>query len=66
MHGRALRAVHWAAAQKIKIEQHAASGGFWFAAWLFTIGILDLSFGKAVLAVVVWPYYLGQALTHLL
>lgn len=52
--------------QKIKIEQHTATGGFWFAAWLFTVGILDLSLGPAILAIVAWPYYLGRALTFLL
>jgi hypothetical protein len=45
--------------EKIKIEHHTVSGGVWFAAWLFTIGYLHLSFWKAVLAVVIWPYYLG-------
>ena len=34
-------------------------GTFWFAAWLFTIGLVKLTFWKAVLAVVIWPYYLG-------
>jgi hypothetical protein len=52
--------------QKIKIEQHAATSGLWFACWLFTIGILDLGFWQGVLAVVIWPYYLGRALTGLL
>ena len=44
---------------KIKVETQMLSGGVWFAAWLFTIGFLNLSFGQGVLAVVVWPYYLG-------
>jgi len=52
--------------QKIKIEQHTATGGLWFAGWLFTIGILDLDFWRGVLGVVLWPYYLGQAMTALL
>jgi hypothetical protein len=30
--------------------------------WLFTIGFTDLSIGKAVWAILVWPYYLGSAL----
>lgn len=49
--------------QKIKVEQHAICGGFWFAAWMFTIGILDLHFWQGVWAIVIWPYYLGHALT---
>lgn len=52
--------------QKIKIEQHAATGGLWFTGWLFTIGILDLSFWQGVLGLAIWPYYIGRALTSVL
>jgi hypothetical protein len=45
--------------QKIRIEQHTFTGSAWFAAWLFTIGFLHLTFWKAVFAIVIWPYYLG-------
>jgi hypothetical protein len=45
--------------EKIKIEQHSFAGTLWFMAWLFTIGFLSLSFGKGVLAILLWPYYLG-------
>ncbi len=31
----------------------------WFIGWLFTIGYLKLSFWKGVLALIIWPYYLG-------
>lgn len=48
--------------EKIKIEQHTLSGGIWMAAWLFTIGFLQLSFWKGVLAAILWPYFLGVAL----
>jgi hypothetical protein len=44
---------------KIRIEQHTFMGTVWGAAWLFTIGFLHLNFWKGVLAVVLWPYYLG-------
>jgi hypothetical protein len=37
----------------------AALGPLWFIGWLFTIGYLKLAFWKGVLALVVWPYYLG-------
>ena len=47
------------AMQKIKIEQHSFLGGMWMAGWLFTIGFLGLGFWKAVLAIAVWPYYIG-------
>jgi hypothetical protein len=44
---------------KIKIEQHTVSGAMWFAAWLFTIGFLHLTFWKGVLAIIIWPFFLG-------
>lgn len=31
--------------------------------WLFTIGYLKLSFWQGVLALAIWAYYLGAALT---
>jgi uncharacterized membrane protein len=45
--------------ERIKIEQHSFSGIIWAAGWLFTIGFLNLAFWKGVLAIVLWPYYLG-------
>lgn len=44
---------------KIRVEQHTLTAGVWFAAWLYTIGFLHLSFWQGVLAIVIWPYYLG-------
>jgi hypothetical protein len=52
--------------QKIKIEQHTFTGGLWFAAWLFTIGYLHLSFWKGVLALIIWPYFIGTHASTLL
>jgi uncharacterized membrane protein len=54
---------------KIRIEQHSFAGSAWFAGWLFTIGFLHLGFWKGVVAVVLWPYFLGvtfaaSALAH--
>jgi hypothetical protein len=37
----------------------------WFAAWLFTLGFLHLGLWKGILALVLWPYYLGSALSSL-
>ena len=50
---------HGKAMQKIRIEHHTFMGTVWVAAWLFTIGFLHLSFWQGVLAVLLWPYYLG-------
>jgi len=51
--------------EKIRIEQHTFSVGAWFASWLFTLGFVHLGFWRGVLAIVVWPYYLGVRLSDL-
>jgi hypothetical protein len=35
------------------------AGPIWGMGWLFTIGYLKLAFWKAVLGIIIWPYYLG-------
>jgi hypothetical protein len=45
--------------EQIKIENHTFSGAVWFIGWLFTIGFVQLTFGKGLLALIIWPYYLG-------
>ncbi len=52
--------------QKIRIEQHSLAGCLWFAAWLFSIGYLHLSFWKGALAIVLWPYYIGVHASNLM
>jgi hypothetical protein len=52
--------------EKIRIEQHSFVGSLWLAGWLFTIGFLHLHFWKAVLAIAVWPYYIGTHVSALL
>jgi hypothetical protein len=52
--------------ERIRIEEHGAGGLLWVAGWLFTIGFQGLTFGKGLLAIVIWPYYLGVAATALL
>lgn len=37
-------------------------GAGWFIGWLFTIGFLQLAFWKGVLALIIWPYYIGVAI----
>ena len=44
---------------KVKVQEHSGKGLLWFAGWLFTIGFLHLAFWKGVLAIILWPYYLG-------
>ncbi len=52
--------------EKIKIEQHGFTAFSWFAGWLFTIGFLHLHIWEGILAVVLWPYYIGVTVSHLL
>ena len=44
---------------KVKVQSSSIAGTLWFAGWLFTLGFLKLTFWKGVLAIAVWPYYLG-------
>ncbi len=47
---------------KGNIEVAGLVGPLWFIGWLFTIGYVHLGFGKGVLALLLWPYYLGSTL----
>ena len=38
-----------------------AFGGIWFIGWLFTIAFANLIWWKALLALIIWPYFLGVA-----
>lgn len=51
--------------EKIKIEQHSSIGLLWIGGWLFSIGYLTLSFWEGALALLIWPYYLGDAIRSL-
>ena len=37
-------------------------GAGWFVFWLFTVAFAQLSFGQALLAIFLWPWYLGVVL----
>ncbi len=52
--------------EKIKIENSGFTGMIWIMGWLFAIGFLKLTFWKAVLGVILWPYYIGATLSGLL
>lgn len=45
---------------KVSVNQAGMGGLIWAAGWFFTIGFLKLSFFKGFLAVILWPYYLGD------
>ena len=45
-----------------KMEVAGLVGPIWCMGWLFTIGYAQLSFGRGLLAIALWPYYLGSSL----
>ncbi|MBN2029315.1 hypothetical protein JW824_03625 [bacterium] len=45
------------------VETASITGPIWYIGWLFTIAFAKLTFWKAVLALLIWPYYLGSALS---
>lgn len=49
-------------AKKTHGEPVTLIGPIWYIGWLFTIALAKLSFWQAVLALIIWPYYLGSAL----
>jgi hypothetical protein len=49
---------------KGKMEVAGITGPIWIMGWLFTIGYAHLSTGKGILALLLWPYYLGRALVQ--
>jgi len=40
------------------------AGTIWIGGWLFTIGFCKLVWWKALLGLVVWPYFLGVMLAR--
>ncbi len=42
----------------------SAAGTLWCAGWLFTIGFVKLVWWKAVLAILLWPYFMGVTLAR--
>jgi len=51
--------------ERIRIEQHSWTGTVLAFGWLFTIGYLHLTFWKGVLALLLWPYFLGVTFSAL-
>ena len=43
----------------VKVEQHGPLGALWFIGWLFSIGYLKLGFWQGLLALLIWPYFMG-------
>ena len=45
---------------KVNVHNSSLGGGLWFIGWLFTVGYLEFGFWKGALALLVWPYFLGE------
>ena len=45
-----------------RVESGSFAGTIWFIGWLFTLAFAHLIWWKALLAIVIWPYYLGLVL----
>ena len=46
--------------RNIKIESGLV-GALWCIGWMFTLAFAKLIWWQALLAIIVWPYYLGVA-----
>ena len=46
---------------KGKMEVAGIMGPIWMIGWLFTIGYADLNFIRILWGLLLWPYYLGNA-----
>ena len=46
----------------VRVDVTGLALPFWAIGWLFTVGYLHLPLAKGFLAIVLWPYYLGQKL----
>ena len=49
-----------------KGEVAGIMGPVWFIGWLFTLGFLKLSFFQGLLALIIWPYYIGDFISKII
>jgi hypothetical protein len=45
----------------LKVENGSIAGCIWFIGWLFTLAFAGLNWWQSIIAVLLWPYYLGLA-----
>ena len=48
-----------------KVEVAGIMGPVWFMGWLFTLGFLKVTFFQGLLALIIWPYYIGDFLSRI-
>lgn len=49
-----------------KVEVAGIMGPVWFIGWLFSLGFLKLSFFQGLLALIIWPYYIGDFISKVI
>jgi len=49
-----------------KVEVVGIMGPVWFIGWLFSLGFLKLSFFQGLLALIIWPYYIGDFISKII
>lgn len=54
-----MEAVEKAKTQSINIHTTSSLGVLWLMGWLFTISFAKLVWWKAILGLLLWPYFLG-------
>jgi hypothetical protein len=47
---------------RVRPAPNGVGGLFWFGGWLFTIAFARLVWWKAILGLVIWPYYIALVL----
>ena len=45
----------------MRVEGGSLAGVIWFIGWLFTIAFAKLIWWQIILALAIWPYFLGLA-----
>ncbi len=48
--------------KNVRVSSGSTAGMFWCAGWMFTVAFARLIWWKALLALVIWPWYLGSTL----
>jgi hypothetical protein len=47
--------------KNVHVHSGSSAGVFWTAGWIFTMAFAKLIWWKALLALVIWPWYLALA-----
>lgn len=50
--------------QKVQVNATLGLGSLWFTGWLFSVGYVGLDMVRGVIALLLWPYFLGAYLAE--